>query len=144
MPPESLEEMMRRREQERRQAPVDDVPQGVSGATGGPGYVVFENPANGYREEFSKSCSLWVFLFGFFYLLTQALWVDALIWLVVTVVAFSVLGDGGMVVIFALSLWYASRMQNILRAKYLKRGWVLVSDGTQPDAKPAPADRAKG
>lgn len=82
----------------------------------------FRNPSNGYVETGTTWISgLWVFLFAPLYYAAKGIWTHALVSLV--------LGLIGMVWTFGIltfltALVYAFLNGGLVRAHYLRRGWV--------------------
>jgi hypothetical protein len=92
---------------------------------------IFENTANGYRETVTSWSILWALLFGWIYLAAKGLWI-ALVANVLTAAAFvPLLGPGA--VLFCLIAWVVTALMvpSLLRKKYLRAGWKLVS--SSPD-----------
>lgn len=87
--------------------------------------MVFENPANGHREEISELSWLWVLLFGALYLVVKGLVLHAVVWFVVGAIAIMVFGPAGVLVVAAMSVIYAISVQSLLRSSYLRKGWVV-------------------
>ena len=77
----------------------------------------FKNTQNDYIEEVSGLTWLWALLFGGIYFAVKGIWTHAIVGIVLAVPT------------FGLS-WviYAFFAKNIVRASYLKKGWVEVSD----------------
>lgn len=89
--------------------------------------LIFENPANGYREEVSELCPLWMLMFGAFYLLVKGLWPAFFLWVGVAVLL--VLAGGPPMFLFAvflLSVTYPFVIKHLLMTKYLQRGWKQI------------------
>lgn len=95
---------------------------------------IFENPLNGYREEVSDTCSLWVALFGMLYLMYKGLWAHVFIWFLL--VSVPAVLTGGVAIVLTLPLvtiGYALSIRGILRSRYLRKGWK------ESDVMPSPA-----
>ena len=91
----------------------------------------FENPANGHIE--SKSVPwLWTLLFGGLYFVVSGLWTHVVIWLVLVVAMFSVLGQYAAIFMLPVQLAYAAFAGDIVSNSYLKKGWVQVGNAAPP------------
>lgn len=77
--------------------------------------MTFMNPANGYREE-ADTAWLWTLLFGSLYFAVKGIWSHAVVSLILAVVT------------AGLSwLVYPFFAAGIVRAHYLRQGWIEVS-----------------
>lgn len=102
---------------------------------------IFENPANGYREELSGMSSLWVILFGALYLIYKGIWTHVLIWFLLLLIPAIVTGGPGLIISAPLvTIVYACCIQGIIEKKYLRSGWRKVS-AEQPTAEQPPLQR---
>lgn len=89
---------------------------------------IYENPANGYREEVSDLTPIWVVLFGIFYLIFKGLWSHVLIWTLAVIIPTIVSGGPALIICGPIAaIAYALSIRGILRRKYLKNGWKEVS-----------------
>ena len=76
--------------------------------------MVFKNPSNDYIEETSL-CALWVLLFGCFYFAVKGVWRHTFVSFILALLT------GGM-----SWLIYPFLASNIMRAHYLKKGWIEI------------------
>lgn len=97
------------------------------------GVFVYENPANGHREEVGGMVWLWALLFGWVYLLIKGLFVHVLAWIVVAFFGFLFFGEAGFLVVAGLNIFYSIAVQSMIRASYLRKGWVEVEYGRASD-----------
>lgn len=104
-----------------------------------PQAMAFRNPANGHIETVSPYTGVWTFLFGGIDLIFKGLGLHALIWFIAAVTAIIGFGDPGLLVITLLNVVYAVSVKSLLRAKYLRGGWVEVADDDVTD-EVAPVD----
>ncbi len=80
----------------------------------------FKNPANNYEEAVTVPF-LWTILFGFIYFAAKGVWTHAAVSLILVLAASSfTFGIGGLIV----WLIYPFFARSIVRAHYLRRGWV--------------------
>lgn len=101
--------------------------------SGTTGVFVFENPANGHREELGGSSWLWALLFGWIYLLIKGLVIHVFVWIAIAFAGFLLLGEGGFFVLLILNIFYAANVRSLLRANYLRRGWIELEYGRASD-----------
>ena len=74
----------------------------------------FRNPANGYEETLNVPF-LWALLFGFLYFAAKGVWTHAV---VSFLLAFITCGFSWLI--------YPFFARKVVRANYLRKGWVLV------------------
>lgn len=102
----------------------------------------FRNPQNGYEEKATTGWSwLWAFLWPPLYYAAKGIWTHA----VVSFLLAWVLGGFSYgAAAFFVGIAYAIMNRGIVRAHYLKKGWLEV-DGKTPaaanSAAPGPASR---
>lgn len=88
----------------------------------------FQNPANKHEETIGVSSSVAAFFFGLIYLAYKGLWAHVFIWLLVVVVPSAASGAPIFVLTLPLaSIFYGLAIQQILAARYLRRGWIEVT-----------------
>lgn len=76
--------------------------------------MIYENPANGYREE-SSAPWLWTLLFGLFYFAVKGIWKHVFISLFLACFTFGISW-----------FFYPFFAGNIVRTHYLRKGWTPV------------------
>ncbi len=97
----------------------------------------FRNPANGYEEEKSVP-PLWMFFFGFFYMLASRLWVPALMWIVMGFVCILLGPVGGLAMVIG-HVVFCVKAEDMVRAAYMRRGWAEVQEGQRGSTAPTAA-----
>ena len=84
----------------------------------------FKNPANGYVEETTGMCMVWMALFFLPYLVYKGLWKH--VFLVIIGFVFSAI----MLFIPMILVWigYILAAPAIIQADYLRRGWIEIPE----------------
>ena len=85
--------------------------------------MIFENPANGYRETVDGSTIAGAFFLGPLYLLAKGLWTHAFIWTSVATLLIIVAAP----FILLLIPIYAALVPSLMKANFLRKGWVEVT-----------------
>lgn len=98
---------------------------------------IFENPANGFREEVNGLDSAGAFFLGFIYLAIKGLWRHAAAILVSSLLLLSIFGPSAAFLIVGIWVWYTFAIQSLLSKQFLRQGWKEVAYSDLP-AKPAP------
>lgn len=96
----------------------------------------FKNPVNGHIESRSSPW-LWTILFGGFYFIAVGLWAPLIIWLLLSVALFAAMGPPAVVLIMIMNVVCALLSTGLLRASYLRKGWIEVKKGDEPVAPQA-------
>jgi hypothetical protein len=98
----------------------------------------FQNPDNGFTETKSVP-ALWTLLFGGLYFLTCGLWAPAVIWLILATIFYTWLGGAGTILVIPMSLLFAFAAPGMVRANYLRRGWVEVDEHGRSELRKCPS-----
>lgn len=88
---------------------------------------IFENPANGFREEVNGLDSAGAFFLGFIYLAIKGLWRHAVAILVAYLLLFSIFGPSAGIFIIGIWIWYTFTIQSLLSKQFLRQGWKDVT-----------------
>ena len=84
----------------------------------------FKNPANGYEEEIPDGVAFKTFVFCPVYLILRSLWPHVFAWAIfVCSVTYLWPHEYGFA-IFWVNFFYAMLIKDILRADYLRKGWL--------------------
>ena len=96
----------------------------------------FANPQTGYTESRSwAGVCLCAFFFGGLYCLYAGLWAAALVWAVIAIALYAALGPAATVLMLFMAVIYAAVAPSLVRASYLRKGWVELPDDS-PDTGP--------
>ena len=90
----------------------------------------FRNPVNGHIEERGLAW-LWTLLFGGFYFIINGLFAPLIVWILITVPLYATLGAPATVIVFLINIVFAAMAGGMVRASYLRKGWIeITANGT--------------
>ena len=93
----------------------------------------FRNPTNGHIEE-RNLAALWALLFGGFYFIANGLFIPLIIWILIAAPLYVALGPAATVIMLIVNIVFAAMAGGMIRASYLRKGWVEL---TASDFDPA-------
>ena len=92
----------------------------------------FKNPTNGHIEERNLTW-LWTLLFGGFYFIINGLFIPLAVWVLIAIPLYVSLGGAATLLMVVVNVIFAFMAGGMIRASYLRKGWVEVSGDAQND-----------
>jgi len=87
----------------------------------------FRNPNNGYVEDISVPW-LWTLLFGGLFFIANGLAAQGVVWFLLAVISFGLMGLPAFAVMIIVNIVYAILASQLLRSSFLGKGWEELPD----------------
>ncbi len=102
----------------------------------------FRNPVNGHIEE-RNLCGLWTLIFGGFYFISAGLWAQWLIWTLIAIGLFALMGPPATMILLVVNLIMAALAGDMVQRAYLRKGWIDVTNGEPAPQQAATVERMR-